>query len=88
MTSFDTTRDGRPLAGELPEAEIIDEVDSRGGKRALVLKVKIEGQHRTFLLRLDALEGRGLLGPAAVEELRGIRIAVEALAGVERKRNQ
>ncbi len=78
MNSFQTY--GNPGPTEPPEAEITQIIEKRGGKRALELQVNIEGQHRTFLLTLDALKGYGLSGPAAVEELRGIRAALEALA--------
>ena len=52
-------------------------IDQPGGKRALELQVNIEGQPRTVLLSLDALEGHGLSGPVAVEELRKIADSVD-----------
>ena len=44
--------------------------------QALELQVNIEGQDHDILLPLDALNDYGLLGPAAVAELRGIREAL------------
>lgn len=62
-----------PDLTEPPQAEIIGEALGRDGKRVLELRVKIEGRDRNIWLALDALEGHGLSGPAAVEELREIR---------------
>ena len=46
---------------------------------SLELQVKIEDQDHDVWLSLDALEENGLSGPAAVEELRRIREALEEL---------
>lgn len=62
-----------PGPAELPEAEIIEIAERPGGKQCLVLQASIGGQPRKFVLALDALEGHGLSGPAAVAELRAIR---------------
>ena len=54
----------------------------RGSDRSMLgleIRVNIEGRDRRVLLRLDALANHGLSGPAAGEELRGIREAVESL---------
>ena len=51
--------------------------------RALELLVNIEGLDRRVELSVGALKDHGLSGPAAVEELRGIRAAlVEELRGI------
>ena len=46
----------------------------------LELQVKIEGRDRTVSLPLYALQEFGIGGPAAVEELRGLRMALERIA--------
>lgn len=78
----------RPKPGEPPEAEIIGVAETRRGKSCLVLQVKIEGRDQELALTFDALQGYGLSGPAAVEELRRIREAVEALASREHRQNR
>ena len=68
-----------PGSSEPPEAKITGFIGTRDGKRGLELLVNIEGKDRTCVLRLDALEGHGLSGPAAVEELRALREELEEL---------
>lgn len=68
-----------PSAAEMPKAEIVSVNQGNGSSSTLELRVNIEGQDRGVLLPLDALEGHGLSGPAAVEELRRIRVALERL---------
>ena len=53
---------------------------------SLELRVKIEDQDHDVLLPLGALEENGLSGPAAVEELRRIRTALEELVLVMKSR--
>ncbi len=53
---------------------------------SLELQVKIEDQDHDVWLSLDALEENGLSGPAAVEELRRIREALEELVLVMKSR--
>ncbi len=45
----------------------------------LELQASIGGRDQIVVLPLDALEGHGLSGPVAVEELRAIRSALEEL---------
>lgn len=69
----------RPGASEPPIGEATGIVDSRGGTRYLELQVNIGGQPHKVWLSLGALQDQGVSGPAAAEELRGIR---EALGGL------
>ena len=63
-------------------------VEAPDGRRALELRVNIAGRDRTIVLTNDELEGHGLSGPAAVDELRAIRVAVEALARAAQSQDQ
>ena len=80
MTPSVQSHYGRPDPAEPPIAEIRKVYRPANRNAALELQVKIEGRDRTILLTLDALEGHGLSGPAAVEELRAIRVALERIA--------
>ncbi len=74
----------RPKPAELPRAKIINyNPASPGSSATLELQVNIEGQDHSILLPVDALNNHGLSGPAAVEELRGIREALDAFATIE-----
>lgn len=75
--SYQGRIDISPRSSERLVAEIFNVIDEPGGKRALELRVNIEGQPRTVLLSLDALEGHGLSGLAGVEALRKIAEAVD-----------
>ena len=50
--------------------------------------MNIAGRDQTIVLTNDELEGHGLSGPAAVDELRAIRVAVEALARAAQSQDQ
>ena len=80
MSVVQTTypNDSRPAKPLI--ATIIGEAETPDGRQALELQVSIEGQDRTVLLMLHALEDHGLSGPAAVAELRGIRKLLETLS--------
>ena len=72
---------GRPDPDANPTATVVRKIrGSPKGSPALELQVSIVGRNRTFLLLLDELASHGLSGPEAVEELRGIRVAVEKVA--------
>ena len=67
----------------------ISATGSKDGKsQALELQVNIEGQDHAVLLALDALNDYGLSGPAAVKELRGIRLALESLGNIVSRLNR
>ncbi|MDE0488553.1 MAG: hypothetical protein OXI07_05100 [Gammaproteobacteria bacterium] len=71
----------RPGPAEPYTPHKIEEVrDKSGALKSLVLQVKIEGRHHRVSLSTDVLRDFGLTGPAAAEELRGIRAALERLA--------
>ena len=79
-------RTSRPGTSELPQAKIVN-INRAQGRRpksspSLELQVNIEGRDHAVALSLDALEDHGLSGPAAAEELRGIRAALEELVQV------
>ncbi|MXY42007.1 MAG: hypothetical protein F4160_05265 [Rhodospirillaceae bacterium] len=80
MNNFQEGGYGKPGPAELPMAEVVRISGSPKGSPTLELRVNIEGRDRRFLLTLSALEGHGLSGPAAVEELRAIRAALEKIA--------
>ena len=86
MNQFQPTDDGKPKPAEPPEAKITNvirpktKVGPRGSSPYLELQANIEGRTRTFALTFDALLSHSIAGPVAVEELRGIRVALEALA--------
>ncbi len=80
MSPFQPNNYGKPSPTEPPVAKITRINRPPGSSPSLELQVSIGGLDHKVLLPLDALEDRGLSGPAAVEELRGIRAALEALA--------
>ncbi len=79
MSPLQPTYDKPGPAGP-PVAKITRINRSPGSRPTLELQVNIGGQDCDIVLPLDALEDRGLSGPAAVEELRAIRAALEDLA--------
>ena len=77
--------DSRPLTAKvvgLSQSGISATGSKDEKSQALELQVNIEGQDHDILLPLDALNDYGLLGPAAVAELRGIRQALQALCNI------
>ena len=81
-----TARTSRPSPSEPPLAKIV-KVNRTHGRRpestpSLELQVNIEGRDHDVWLPLGALEENGLSGPAAAEELRGIRAALEELVQI------
>ena len=70
MGKIQTDYQINPSSSELPEAEIIEDIDLSGGRRGLALRVKIEGRDHTFALSTDALQAAGMTGPAAVAAIR------------------
>ena len=81
MNSMDSP--GRPEPAEPPMATITGGFEVRRGsrgKRVLELQVNIAGRDRAIWLTDDELASYGLSGPAAVDELRGIRAALERIA--------
>ena len=64
---------------EPPVAEIIQVNRPPDKTSILELRVNIEDRDQLVALPLGALEEFGLTGPAAVEELRAIRVALENL---------
>ena len=84
------TRYGGQGSAEPAKAKII-KVNRNEGRipestPSLELRVKIEDQDHDVWLSLDALEEIGLSGPAAVEEIRLIRMALEELVLVMKSR--
>ena len=69
----------RPKRTELPKAKITG-INRNRSSVSLALQVKIEDRDHDVLLPIDAIEGYGMTGPAAVEEIRTIRMAIVALA--------
>ena len=75
-----------PGPAEPPEARIVN-INRAQGRRpksspSLELQVNIGDRDHAISLSLDALDSYGLSGPVAVEELRGIRIALEDLVQI------
>ena len=81
MTTVQTDY-GPPDPAEPYKPHTIEENRVSGELRALVLRVNIAGRDRNVELTVGALQDHGLSGPAAVEELRGIRVALEDLASL------
>ena len=79
MADFQPRGYGKPEPNEPYEPKSIAANKVSGSVRSLVLLVNIEGRDRKISLSIDALEEYGLSGPAAVEELREIRKALEGL---------
>ena len=75
MTNFQGKGTIHPDPAEPPIAKIVG-INRTGPSPSLELRVKIRDQDHDALLLLDALEDYGLSGPAAVEELRAIRVAL------------
>lgn len=69
----------RQDVAKYPEAKII-ELTGTGSTTSLVLRVNIEGRDHDLRLRLSAIEGYGVTGPAAVAELRAIRKEIGSVA--------
>ena len=68
-----------PAATEPPKAKIV-RFNRNQSTPSLELQVNIEGRDHVFALPLDALQEYDVSGPAAVEELRQIRVTLERLA--------
>ena len=67
-----------PGSAEPPEAKIVG-INRTESSSYLELQVRIGDRDQSVSLPLDALEDRGLSGPAAAEALRGIQSALEEL---------
>ena len=76
---------GRPDSAEPLKAKITNLIYKAGSSPYLELQANIGGRDHTISLSLDDLQCHGIGGPAAVEELRGIRTAIEDLAQVLRQ---
>ena len=70
-----------PNDSRRPIAKVVGISPTRSSP-TLELQVNIEGRDHNILLPLDALQDHGVTGPAAVVELRGIRLALEALGNI------
>ena len=79
---------GRPEAAEPPKAIIKNLIRKAGSSPDLELQVNIGGRDYRLVLPHDALRDHGIEGPAAVEELRGIRTAIEGLLKVLRQKDR
>lgn len=69
----------RPEPAEPRRFDKIERVTGADGRSHLVLQANIEGRLRKFELTADEVQEFGLLGLEVVDEIRRIRIAVEAM---------
>ena len=76
---------GRPDAADPPKAIFKNLIRKAGSSPDLEIQVSIGGRDYSIVLPHDDLRDHGIGGPAAVEELRGIRTAIEDLAQVLRQ---